>query len=132
MAAVIWFFRLIVAAFFLYVGARKLLGATMWVTIFEQIGAGQWFRYLTGLLQISGAILLMFPRTFLVGVSALASTIIGAIITWIFVLHEPRSAILPAIVLTILAAIAAAARGVGRAGADLRQARELFRSQGVQ
>jgi putative oxidoreductase len=132
MAAVIWFFRLIVAAFFLYVGARKLLGATMWVTIFEQIGAGQWFRYLTGLLRISGAILLMFPRTFLVGVSALASTIIGAIITWIFVLHEPRSAILPAIVLTILAAIAAAARGVGRAGADLRQARELFRSQGVQ
>jgi putative oxidoreductase len=132
MAAVIWFFRLIVAAFFLYVGARKLLGATMWVTIFEQIGAGQWFRYLTGLLQISGAILLMFPRTFLVGVSALASTIIGAIITWIFVLHEPRSAILPAIVSTILAAIAAAARGVGRAGADLRQARELFRSQGVQ
>jgi putative oxidoreductase len=115
MAAVTWFFRLIVAAFFLYVGARKLLGATMWVTIFEQTGAGQWFRYLTGLLQISGAILLLIPRTFLVGVSVLACTMLGAIMAWIFVMHEPRSAILPAVVLTILAAIAAASRRVGRA-----------------
>ena len=47
-----WFFRILIALYFLLVGSRKLMGDTMWVTIFEQIGAGHWFRYLTGVLQV--------------------------------------------------------------------------------
>ena len=109
-----WFLRFLVAAYFLNVGTRKLMGAAMWVTIFGQIGAGQWFRYLTGLLQVIGAVLFLSSRGFLIGAGLLGCTMVGAILAWTFVLHEPRSAMLPAIVLSILIAIISMNRLVGR------------------
>lgn len=115
-----WLLRVLVALYFLNVGTRKLVGATMWVTIFEQIGAGQGFRYLTGLLQVSGAVLLLIPRTFPVGAGVLACTMVGAMMTWIFVLHEPRSAMLPGIVLAILTAMILAVRRSKRTAALTR------------
>jgi putative oxidoreductase len=108
--ALSWFFRVLVALYFLLVGSRKLMGDTMWVTIFEQIGAGQWFRYLTGMLQVTGALLVLIPRTFLIGMSILAATMVGAMLAWILVLHEPRSAMLPAVLLAVLLAIGLAFR----------------------
>jgi hypothetical protein len=112
--AITWFLRVVVAAYFLNVGTRKLMGATMWVTIFEQIGAGQWFRYLTGSVQVIGALLLLTSRGFLIGAGLLACTMAGAILAWTFVLYEPHSAVLPAIVLAILAATIWVSRLRGR------------------
>src|SRR2546430_2861644 len=33
-----------------------------WVRIFDRIGLGQWFRYFTGALQVTGALLVLIPR----------------------------------------------------------------------
>ena len=49
--------------------------------------------------------LVLVPRTFLIGVSILAATMLGAMFGWMFVLHEPRSAMLPALLLAILLAV---------------------------
>jgi len=101
--AVAWLFRILIAVVFAYIGYRKLTGAAMWATIFDHIGAGQWFRYLTGTLQLTGALLLLVPGTFLIGVWFIGCTMVGAMVTWIFVFREPRSALLPAILLAVLA-----------------------------
>jgi uncharacterized membrane protein YphA (DoxX/SURF4 family) len=113
-SAITWIFRFLLAAYFVNVGARKLGGATMWVNIFEQIGAGQWFRYFTGWLQVVGAILLLIPRAFVAGIGVLVCTMVGAMLGWVFVLNDPRAATLPAVVLAILVAIATAVRRSNR------------------
>jgi uncharacterized membrane protein len=97
-----WLFRGLLAAYFLYVGSRKFAPVGMWVAIFDQMGVPRWFRYLTGTIQIVGAVLLLIPRTVLIGVWVIGCTMVGAMLTWLFVLHEPASALLPAIILTIL------------------------------
>lgn len=60
-----------------------------WVRIFEQIGLGQWFRYLTATLQVLGGILVLFPRTLTAGAVMLASTMLGATVIDAFVLRMP-------------------------------------------
>jgi len=43
---------------FVAAGSAKLLGAEMMVQTFEAVGVGQWFRYVTGIIEIGGAALL--------------------------------------------------------------------------
>jgi putative oxidoreductase len=97
--------RIIVALLFLYVGLDKFAGTRVWVRIFDTIGIGQWLRYLTGFLQIGGAILVLVPRTFRVGIALLACTMLGACIAWLTVLHAPQSAVIPGTLLLILVAV---------------------------
>ena len=76
---------------FLGAGASKLLGAEMMVQEFGQFapyGLGQWFRYLTGGLEIVGAVLLVRPRTVTLGASLLACISVGAVIAQLVVLHQ--------------------------------------------
>jgi putative oxidoreductase len=58
----IWTLRIFLGLIFLFVGTTKLTGTGNTVEYFTAIGWGQWFRYLTGTLDIVGAILLFFPR----------------------------------------------------------------------
>jgi hypothetical protein len=44
------------------------------VAIFEQIGIGQWFRYLTGIVEITGSVLLVWPSRSVFGAVLLACT----------------------------------------------------------
>ena len=64
------------AAAFLFIGATKLQNNphSMWVQIFERIGFGQWFRYATGVIQMTGALLLLTPWTITIGTVCLAAT----------------------------------------------------------
>jgi DoxX-like family len=39
----------------------KLAGVPFMVELFDQIGIGQWFRLVTGVVEITGAIALVFP-----------------------------------------------------------------------
>jgi putative oxidoreductase len=48
-------------------------------------GLGQWFRYLTGALEVAGAILLLIPRTSGLGALMLAGVMVGAIVTHVFI-----------------------------------------------
>lgn len=82
------------AAVFLIVGGAKLIGRPDMIALFRDIGVGQWLRYLTGALEVSGATLLLVP--FLSGASALAlgGIMIVATLIELFVLHRPPVAAL--------------------------------------
>jgi len=45
--------------YFAFSGCAKIAGAKYWVGIFEQIKLPQWFRVVTGFVQLIGAILLV-------------------------------------------------------------------------
>jgi putative oxidoreductase len=88
---------------FLAAGLAKLAGVQMLVDEFDLIGFGQWFRYVTGIIEISGAVLLWVPGLTFVGAGLLTCTMIGACIAHISVLGTATMP--PAVVLGILAAV---------------------------
>ena len=69
---------------------------------FSQVGLGQWFRYVTGIVEMAGAVLVLIPWTVSAGLVLLASTMAGAALIHIFVTRHPSNAIIP---LAILAAL---------------------------
>ena len=88
-----------VALVFLSVGSEKFGAHGPWIRIFARIGIGDWFRYLTGTLQVGGALLLFVPPLVRVGAVALGCTMVGAIVTNIFILNIGLAAIIPAALL---------------------------------
>ncbi len=95
--------KILLSVAFIAAGVAKLAGAEMMVQTFEAIGVGQWFRYVTGLVEIGGAILLWIPGRQLPGAALLLCTMIGAALAHFLILGPSA---FPAIILGILAAIA--------------------------
>lgn len=94
-------FRLVVALPFLAAGLAKLTGAAPMVGLFDQIGLGPGFRYLTGALEVGGAVLLM-TRGWPLGAALLSGVASGAVITHLAVIGGNP---IPAIVLLIASAV---------------------------
>lgn len=86
---------------FVAAGGAKLAGAEMMVATFDAIGAGQWFRYLTGFIEVGGAVLLWVPGLAFIGAGLLAVTMVGAIVAHLAILGP---SLVPALVLGLLAA----------------------------
>ena len=97
-----WTLQGILAAAFVAAGSAKLAGVPYMVELFNQIGIGQWFRVVTGIVEIAGAIALVFPGLASVGALWLGGTMVFAVATHVFVLHTSP---VPAIVLGILNAL---------------------------
>jgi uncharacterized membrane protein YphA (DoxX/SURF4 family) len=98
--------RLGVAALFLAIGYTKFDNDPKgeWVEIFERIGFGQWFRYFTGAIQMSGGILMLFRRTLTIGAAMLAATMLGAAIVDAIILGSPLL-IIPLMLLFLVATV---------------------------
>jgi len=94
-----WTLQVVVALAFFAAGSAKLAGVAYMVQLFAQIGIGQWFRIVTGLVEVTGAIALVHPRLASLGGLWLAATMFFATLTHVFVLHTTP---LPAIVLGLL------------------------------
>ena len=75
----VWLLRVVVGLAFLAAGGSKLAGAPAMVAMFAKIGFGQWFRILTGLLEVAGAIGLLVRRFAVYAASMLAVVMVGAI-----------------------------------------------------
>jgi putative oxidoreductase len=86
---------------FLAAGGAKLAGVEMMVQTFDAIGLGQWFRYVTGAIEISGAILLWVPGLIGFGAGLLTATMTGAALAHFLILGPSA---IPALVLGILSA----------------------------
>lgn len=99
----LWILQILTAAVFLMAGFAKLSGDPKMVEAFANIGLGQWFRYLTGAIEIVSALLLLVPRTIPVGALLLICTMLGAVATHLFVFGD--SPIVPIILLAFNAAI---------------------------
>jgi len=88
----LWSLKVLLAAVFLAAGGAKLAGVPMMVENFEHLGLGQWFRYVTGTLEVIGAVVILLP----------AAIMVGATLAHIFAIPGPS---LPAIVLFVLSAL---------------------------
>ena len=99
--AALWGVKILVALAFLAAGVAKLAGVQAMIDIFNVIGLGQWFRYVTGAIEVIGAILILIPSLAGLGALLLACTMAGAVITHLTVL--PASPI-PALILFALGA----------------------------
>ena len=96
---VLWILQILAAATFFLAGGSKLAGVAPMVEMFDKIGLGQWFRYLTGGLEVTGAILLLIPGTVVLGGALLVVTMVGAVVTHLFILGGSP---VPAIVLFVM------------------------------
>src|ERR1700759_2677247 len=84
---VAWVLQIVVATAFIAAASMKLIGAPAMVQLFAQIGIGQWFRYVTAIVEIVGAVALVYPRTIPLGALWLGGTMFCALLTHLFVLH---------------------------------------------
>jgi putative oxidoreductase len=100
----LWVVQMLLALAFIGAASGKLFSKPDMVGLYEVIGIGQWFRYVTGLLELTGAILIVIPRTKFFGAALLSMVMVGAVLTHLFILHSPPTA--PA-VLFLLAGIVA-------------------------
>jgi putative oxidoreductase len=98
---VLWTLQILSAAMFLFAGGLKLAGAPAMVQLFGAIGVGQWFRYLTGTIEVVSAVLLLIPSLAAYAAAALVVTMIGAIVTHLFIVGGS-----PAIPIVLLASTA--------------------------
>ena len=99
----LWIVQIALAGMFLLAGGSKLLGAPAMVGLFDAIGIGQWFRYLTGLIEVGSALALLVPSFAVFGALALVATMVGAIVTHLFIVGG--SPAMPAILLVGSAAV---------------------------
>jgi uncharacterized membrane protein YphA (DoxX/SURF4 family) len=85
MNVVLWILQVGAAGMFLMVGFFKLSGDPRMVGLFDAIGLGQWLRYVTGSLEVGGAVLLLIPRLSGLGALLLVSVMLGAVATHLFI-----------------------------------------------
>src|SRR6266850_4702688 len=101
---VLWVLQIAAAGMFLMVGFLKLSGNAQLVALFEAIGLGQWFRYLTGTLEVVGAILLLIPRTSGLSALMLAGVMACAVVTHVFIVGgSPLGAIILLVITGLIA-----------------------------
>jgi uncharacterized membrane protein YphA (DoxX/SURF4 family) len=94
----LWLTQIALAAMFLFAGGLKLTGAPAMVGVFDAIGIGQWFRYVTGSIEVVSAVALLVPGWAAFGALLLIPTMVGAVITHLFIVGGSPA---PAIVLLI-------------------------------
>jgi putative oxidoreductase len=99
-----WTLQVLAALAFLAAGLGKLLGSADMIALFNAVGIGQWFRYVTGVLEVLGAVLLIVPSKTAVGAVLLACVMAGAVVAHLTVLHTAATAPVVLVALTALIA----------------------------
>lgn len=99
-----WGLQILLALAFFTAGVQKLLGVQAMVDIFAQIGIGQWFRWVTGLLEVTAAVLLLVPSIAVFGAILVLCIMAGAVFTHLALIGGSA---VPALVLFCLAAAVA-------------------------
>lgn len=97
--------KISLAAFFLYQGLDKFPERRLWVGIFDAIGFGQWFRYVTGIVEVAGAVMLVIPKLMTIGAGLLACAMAGALLVHLFVIGASPATLFVALLLALLVTI---------------------------
>ena len=85
----LWLVQAFLAFVFVGAGWAKVVGNPETVALFTAVGVGQWFRYVTGILELTGAVLIVVPRTRRIGAALLATVMLGALAAHLVILHVP-------------------------------------------
>ena len=75
----LWALQVVVALAFIAAGSAKLFAAPPMVELFDKIGLGQWFRILTGVIEVAGGVLLLWRGRSGYGAVLLSTTMIAAL-----------------------------------------------------
>ncbi len=84
---VLWVLRILMAALFLFGSIMKLTGQPMMVEEFSTIGFGQWFRVVTGILELAGGVAVLIPSLSPFGAIALLLVDVGDFVAQVSILH---------------------------------------------
>lgn len=104
---VLWAVQILVGVFFVVASAApKLVGESYAVWMFTEIGAGDWFRYLVGALELAGGIGLLVPRLAGAAALGLAALMVGATYTQVTVFDAPATTVTPIVLGAVCAVIA--------------------------
>jgi putative oxidoreductase len=103
----LWALQILLGVFLVVASAApKFWGEPYAVQIFTEIGAGQWFRYFIGAVELAGGIGLMVPRLAGPAAVGLMTLMIGAAYTQAVVLDAPGMVLTPAVIFVLAAVIA--------------------------
>ena len=72
---------LVIALVFFASGSAKLAGLEFEISAFERWGYPLWFMYITGLLEVTGAITLLIQRVSALAALGLSAVMMGAVAT---------------------------------------------------
>ena len=104
----LWSLQILLAAAFVFGGVNKLFGLQQeMVDNFAKL-AGPWFRYLVGVLELTGAIALVVPRLSGLGALWLAGVMAGAVVTHLTVQPPWYFASVPAVLCVVFLLVARA------------------------
>ncbi len=104
----LWVLQVLTAAMFIMAGFGKLTGTPDMVALFDAVGVGQWFRSVTGVLEVGGGLMLLVPALAGVGGLLLAGVMAGAVLTHLFIIGG--SPVFPLVLMLVAATIAWARR----------------------
>lgn len=97
-----WAPRVLLAAVYIFEGADKFSQSRLWTGVFSEIGLGTWFRPFTACAELVGALLLLTPGRTRLGVALLFATMIGALLTHLFVVGIGPQTVIVGILLALL------------------------------
>jgi uncharacterized membrane protein YphA (DoxX/SURF4 family) len=106
-----WIIAVLLALAFLGAGVAKLTSQPMMVAEFALFGLPPWFLYVTGTIEVVSAVLLVIPRTTVIGGGLIVCVMIGALIAHLT--HGQAAMIGAPLVLLILAGILIRLRTIG-------------------
>ena len=92
--------RVLLIASFLMAAFGKFTSAPEAVAMFDALGLGLWLMYVTGAMELTGALLLAMRRTRLLGVALLSCVLIGATASHLG--PVPGNPLVPATMLVLL------------------------------
>src|SRR5258706_13688037 len=99
----LWVTQVALALMFLMAGGSKLAGMPAMVSLFDALGLGQWFRYVTGVIEVTSGIALLVPSAAIFGALLLIPTMLGAAAANLFLGQSPA---IPLVLLLVAAAVA--------------------------
>ena len=100
----LWMLQVLVGLTLVAAGSGKLWGSPDMIALFNAVGIGQWFRYVTGSLEVLGALLLIVPGKTAFGAVLLACVMAGAVVAHLTVLHTAATS--PLVLFAVTALIA--------------------------
>jgi putative oxidoreductase len=99
-----WILRGGIGVAFVIFGVEKFPSGpgSEWVNLFQRIGAGQWFRYFTGVVEVLGGVLVLIPWTVTAGLALLACTMVSAALILAFVIGHPADSVFSLVLFMVL------------------------------
>jgi putative oxidoreductase len=101
---VLWVVQAFGAILLLISGLVKLSGAEQVIETFHAVGFGQWFRYVSGLIDFAAAIVLLIPPLAGIGALLLVPMMIAAVLTQLLIVGG--SPALPSGLLIVVSVVA--------------------------